>query len=131
MPYLLTFCTSDLPGASTDADVFATLHGARGSSARVRLPAKAQDFGRGQRDRFRVALPDVGPLQRLTVEHNNKGTSPAWHLDQVEVLVESTGKCPKPPPGVSWGPPSCVRMQPGQETSGVPWGANMHSRSFL
>lgn len=92
MPYLLTFCTSDLPGAATDADVFVTLQGSKHTSARICMPAESSDFARGQRDQFRLPLPDLGALQKLTVEHNNKGSSPAWHLDQVEVLAEQTGE---------------------------------------
>ena len=71
-----------------------TLHGSMASSPRLRLPGRAMDFERGQRDQFRLALPELGALHSLTVEHNNKGSSPAWHLDQVEVLVEQTGALP-------------------------------------
>lgn len=56
--YTVAVCTSEEEGAGlvpTDgsAKVFLTLHGARGSSQRVQLPAQAGDFERGQEDVFR------------------------------------------------------------------------------
>ncbi len=56
--YTVAVCTSEEEGAGmAPADgsvkVFLTLHGARGSSQRVQLPAQAGDFERGQEDVFR------------------------------------------------------------------------------
>lgn len=81
--YTVAVCTSDRRGASTDADVFLTLHGAAGTSPRVKLPSQSEDFERGQRDVFRLELPPLGRLQKLSIGHNNKGVGPGWHLDQV------------------------------------------------
>lgn len=58
--YTVAVCTSEGEGAGlvpTDgsAKVFLVLHGARGSSQRVQLPAQAGDFQRGQEDVFRWA----------------------------------------------------------------------------
>jgi hypothetical protein len=67
------------------------LHGSRGSSSRVRLPSQPGDFERGQEGVFRVQLPGVGALQRLTVALGGDADSAAWLLEQVEVTDESAG----------------------------------------
>lgn len=56
--YTVAVCTSEEEGAGLvpadgSAKVFLVLHGARGSSQRVQLPAQAGDFERGQEDVFR------------------------------------------------------------------------------
>eukprot|EP00887_Chlorella_sp_A99_P006398 scaffold3.g6398.t1 len=90
--YQLVVCTSDLPDAGTSSEVWVALHGSRGSSARVHLPAQAGDFGRGQEDVFRVQLAGVGAPERLSVGLSGQGAAPDWHLEQVEVTEEATGE---------------------------------------
>lgn len=93
MAYRLTIRTSDLPEAGTDAEVFVQLHGRDAKSAMVKLTGEEGDFRKGGRDQFKLKLPELGPLQKLTVQHDNSGPSPAWHLDSVEVTNEATGTC--------------------------------------
>lgn len=40
----------------------------------------------------RLELPLIGQPRKLTIGHNNKGPSPDWHLELVEVVEESSGK---------------------------------------
>lgn len=94
--YNLVTYTSDLPGAGTDADIFATIHGHKGPSPCVRLPTKGKELSRGSRDSFRMQLQSVGEVTMLTLGHENKGHSPDWHLDQAELTDESTGKLRMP-----------------------------------
>ncbi|KAL3141352.1 hypothetical protein ABBQ32_004935 [Trebouxia sp. C0010 RCD-2024] len=89
--YTLLLCTSDKPGAGTDADVFATIHGAEASSPRVLLPSRPEDFLRGNKDTFRMQLKALGEITQLTVGHNNRGRNPSWHLDHAEVTHEASG----------------------------------------
>ena len=90
--YTLLLCTSDKPAAGTDADVFVTIHGTEGSSPRVKLPSRPEDFLRGSTDTFRMQLKALGQLAKLTVGHNNRGNHPGWHLDHAEVTDEATGE---------------------------------------
>ena len=90
--YTLLLCTSDNPAAGTDADVFVTIHGSEGSSPRVKLPSRPEDFMRGNQDTFRVQLKALGEICRLTVGHNNRGQNPSWHLDGAEVTDEASGE---------------------------------------
>lgn len=62
--------TSDLRGAGSDGTIFAQLVGTNGSSPRCNLvPAdrSASSFSRGQQDVFQLHLPELGPLQALTI----------------------------------------------------------------
>lgn len=72
--------------------MFVTIHGTEGSSPRVKLPSRPEDFLRGNQDTFRVQLKALGEIGRLTVGHNNRGQNPAWHLDRAEVTDEASGE---------------------------------------
>jgi hypothetical protein len=54
--YVLHISTSDLRGAGSDADMHVALSGAQGTSGRINLPSRPEQFQRGQRDTFRCAL---------------------------------------------------------------------------
>ena len=91
--YSFVVCTSGAEGAglrpAEGSLVFLTLHGSRGSSARVKLPSQAGDFDRGQEDVFRVQLPSVGCLQKLVVCLSSSSEQAAWLFEQVEVTEGS------------------------------------------
>ena len=40
-------------------------------------------FERGSVDIFRMDIDDVGPLTKLRIGHNGKGSRPQWFLDKV------------------------------------------------
>ena len=92
MWYTLLLCTSDKPAAGTDADVFVTVHGAQGSSPRIKLPSRPEDFLRGNQDTFTMELKALGDIVRLSVGHNNRGRNPGWHLDHAELTDEASGE---------------------------------------
>ena len=92
MWYALTLCTSNMPAAGTDADVFVTIHGKQGSSPRIKLPSRPEDFVRGGEDTFRMELHALGEIVKLTIGHNNMGHNPGWHLDHAELVDEETGR---------------------------------------
>ena len=89
--YSLLLCTSDKPAAGTDADVFVTVHGKQGKSPRMKLPSSPEDFLRGGQDTFRMELPTLCQITKLTVGHNNRGVNPGWHLDCAELTDEESG----------------------------------------
>ncbi len=36
-------------------------------------------------DEFELRCPDLGALKELVIGHDNTGTGPNWHLEQVEI----------------------------------------------
>ena len=81
-----------MPAAGTDADLFVTLHGQQGTSPRIKLPSRPEDFLRGGEDTFRMELQALGEIVKLTVGHNNRGRNPGWHVDHAKLLDEETGR---------------------------------------
>ncbi|KAK9809624.1 hypothetical protein WJX73_008749 [Symbiochloris irregularis] len=63
--------------------------------SRVKLPA-ARDGSEEVAYRLTIRtsdLPEAGTdAEKLTIQHDNSGRSPAWHLDSVEVTNEATGE---------------------------------------
>lgn len=91
--YSLLLCTSNMPAAGTDADVFVTIHGKQGSSPRIKLPSSPTDFLPGSTDTFRMELQALEEIVQLTVGHNNRGQNPGWHLSHAELTDEESGMC--------------------------------------
>lgn len=89
---MLLLCTSDKPAAGTDADVFVTIHGTQGNSPRIKLPSRPSDFARASEDTFRLELPALSEIVKLTVGHNNRGRNPSWHLDHAVLTNEASGE---------------------------------------
>jgi hypothetical protein len=58
---------------------------------RIILEAAVQTFSTflSRCDRFLIEAPDVGPLRRLRIGHDGKGERAEWHLDRVEVRVNT------------------------------------------
>jgi hypothetical protein len=54
------------------------------------IPNKSMEnnFERSKTDTFSLKLPSVGTVDKIRIGHNNKGPSPGWHLEKVEVEVE-------------------------------------------
>ncbi len=76
---------ADESGAGTDADVFVTLAGDKGTFGPYTLPAAKQAFETGSADTFSLSTPDLGRIASLTIGHNNKGFGAAWCLARVEL----------------------------------------------
>ena len=85
--YGLIVHTGDVAMAGTDANVTFTLTGAAGSAAvtvdtrwRARMERHGWNF-------VTVESGDLGPLQSLTVQRDNRGNAPGWFLDRI--VIES------------------------------------------
>lgn len=90
--YEIIVITGDEKGAGTDADVFVTVYGSNGDSGRRQLRQKFRNlFERGRTDRFLLEMLDMGELQKVRVEHDNRGMNPGWLLDRVEVTNTANG----------------------------------------
>lgn len=99
--------TSDVKGATTDANVSILLYGVKGQGSGQKLTAEsgqqklvahsAGAFTRGHRDEFEFECEDLGDLQKVKIEHDGSGKEPGWHL--AEVRVQSLGAAKTGPQG--------------------------------
>ena len=69
--------TSDIRGAGTNSNVSIQLFGERGSSELHPLKLNENDirdkFEKGQKDIFYLEIPNVGPIERIKIGHDNRG----------------------------------------------------------
>ncbi|XP_059165248.1 lipoxygenase homology domain-containing protein 1-like [Physella acuta] len=87
--YTITIRTGDIMGAGTDAAVYITLRGTRGSIKYI-PPFSFGSFEQGSTDTFSTIAENVGQLQSFTIGHENNGWRPAWFLDDVRLTQHVT-----------------------------------------
>lgn len=85
--YGLTVQTSDVRMGGTDANLSFTLTGARGTSAITVDANLNRRMERGQRTFVVVPSGDLGDLRSVTVQRDDAGNAPDWHL--ATIVVES------------------------------------------
>ncbi|KAG9353677.1 hypothetical protein JZ751_011799, partial [Albula glossodonta] len=83
--YIVSVFTADVKGSGTDADVFLNIFGENGDTGERRLDNDKDNFERGTEDKFIIEAPNLGKLRKITIGHNNKGSSAGWCLDKVVV----------------------------------------------
>ncbi|KAM3842453.1 LOW QUALITY PROTEIN: lipoxygenase homology domain-containing protein 1 [Diretmus argenteus] len=81
--YIVSVFTADMKGSGTDADVFLNIFGENGGERR--LDSDKDNFERGTEDKFTVESPNLGRLRKITIGHNNRGSSAGWFLDKVVI----------------------------------------------
>lgn len=52
-----------------------------------RLDSDKDNFERGSEDKFTMESPNLGRLRKITIGHNNRGSSAGWFLDKVCLQV--------------------------------------------
>ncbi|KAG1672531.1 hypothetical protein FOA52_002840, partial [Chlamydomonas sp. UWO 241] len=87
--YKVSTRTSDIRGAGTDANVYITLFGEGPDGKPVKsnnfpLDNSANNFERNQTDTFDVEAM-IGDLKYIQIGHDNTGTAPGWHLQDVAI----------------------------------------------
>ncbi|XP_058024091.1 lipoxygenase homology domain-containing protein 1 [Ahaetulla prasina] len=87
--YVVRVFTGDVNGSGTDADVFINIFGQNGDTGERRLDNDKDNFERGSEDKFTLDAPNLGKLRKITIGHNNKGSSAGWFLDKV--IIEDIG----------------------------------------
>uniref|UniRef100_A0A8C5H2G2 Lipoxygenase homology domain-containing protein 1-like n=1 Tax=Gouania willdenowi TaxID=441366 RepID=A0A8C5H2G2_GOUWI len=87
--YIVSVFTADIKGSGTDADVFLTIFGEFGDTGEKRLDSDKDNFERAQEDKFTIDSPNLGKLRKITIGHNNRGSSAGWFLDKV--LIDDMG----------------------------------------
>uniref|UniRef100_A0A3Q3VVE1 PLAT domain-containing protein n=1 Tax=Mola mola TaxID=94237 RepID=A0A3Q3VVE1_MOLML len=83
--YLVSVFTADMKGSGTDADVFLNIFGEYGDTGERRLDSDKDNFERGSEDNFTIEAPNLGRLRKITIGHNNRGSSAGWFLDKVVI----------------------------------------------
>ncbi|KAM9858421.1 lipoxygenase homology domain-containing protein 1 [Aulostomus maculatus] len=87
--YAVSVFTADIKGSGTDADVFINVFGEFGDSGERRLDSGKNNFEKGTEDKFTIDAPNLGKVRKITIGHNNKGSSPGWFVDKV--ILEDLG----------------------------------------
>lgn len=54
-----------------------------------RLDSDKDNFERGSEDKFTVESPNLGRLKKITIGHNNRGSSAGWFLDKARTASHS------------------------------------------
>ncbi|KAL0979113.1 hypothetical protein UPYG_G00180880 [Umbra pygmaea] len=90
--YVVSVFTSDAKGSGTDADVFINIFGEFGDTGERRLDNNKDNFEKGTEDKFTLEAPNLGKIRKITMGHNNKGSSAGWFVDKV-VLDDLGNKC--------------------------------------
>ncbi|KTF89799.1 hypothetical protein cypCar_00010796 [Cyprinus carpio] len=84
--YIASVFTMDAKGSGTDADVYLNIFGEFGDTGERKLASDGKDnFERGNEDKFTIEAPNLGRLRKITIGHNNKGSSAGWACDKVVV----------------------------------------------
>jgi glycerophosphoryl diester phosphodiesterase len=89
--YGLVIHTSDKWMAGTDANVTFTLTGTNGTAGKTvntQLPYRME---RNDWNYVTVPSDDLGTLQSITVQRDNQGNGPDWHLDTITVESDRYG----------------------------------------
>ncbi|KAJ0019698.1 hypothetical protein NQD34_007267 [Periophthalmus magnuspinnatus] len=87
--YIVTVLTADVKGSGTDADVFINIFGEFGDTGERRLDNEKDNFEQATEDKFTVEAPNLGKIRKITIGHNNKGSSAGWFVDKV--IVDDLG----------------------------------------
>uniref|UniRef100_A0A3B4YR02 Lipoxygenase homology PLAT domains 1 n=1 Tax=Seriola lalandi dorsalis TaxID=1841481 RepID=A0A3B4YR02_SERLL len=82
--YVVSVFTADVKGSGTDADVFINIFGEFGDTER-QLDNDKNNFEKGTEDKFTIDAPNLGKVRKITIGHNNKGSSAGWFVDKVVV----------------------------------------------
>jgi hypothetical protein len=83
--YTVTIKTGDVRWAGTDARVYITLHGDKGSTAEQYLDRKGNDFERDSQRDYVFKGIDIGTPEQIRLRHDNTRPGEAWYVDWVKV----------------------------------------------
>ncbi|XP_030643524.1 lipoxygenase homology domain-containing protein 1 [Chanos chanos] len=81
--YVVSVFTADVKGSGTDADVFINIFGEYGDTGERKLDNDKDNFERGTEDKFTIEAPNLGKVRKITIGHNNKGSSSGWFVEKV------------------------------------------------
>ncbi|CAH3177156.1 unnamed protein product [Porites evermanni] len=88
--YDIKVATSDIEGASSNANVFIKIHGEKGVTSEIKLDySNRNDFEQGQVNLFTYGAEDVGPVTGVEIYRDDSksyGVDPDWAFDSVRTL---------------------------------------------
>lgn len=58
------------------------------------LDNKKNNFEKGTEDKFTIEAPNLGKVRKVTIGHNNKGSSAGWFVDKVRREPEEQRTAP-------------------------------------
>lgn len=58
-----------------------------------RLDSDKDNFERGSEDKFTIEAPNLGRLRKITIGHNNRGSSAGWFLDKARTNLRDLQMC--------------------------------------
>eukprot|EP01048_Picozoa_sp_COSAG05_P003976 COSAG05_NODE_197_length_14521_cov_113.902995_1_plen_1885_part_00 len=83
--YKILVKTGDVRGAGTGARVFINVIGDNGETGDRPLDSGRSNFSRAAEDEFVLQAVSLGALRKLRIGHDNKGLTPGWFLDSIEI----------------------------------------------
>lgn len=90
--YEIQVRTSNRKDAGTDANIFLTLKGDKGTSPEIKLDNAEDNFEKNKLDTFLPPpMEDVGNISEITLRHDNSGDKGGWHVNYVQVRRTSDG----------------------------------------
>ncbi|TMS03481.1 Lipoxygenase homology domain-containing protein 1 [Larimichthys crocea] len=94
--YHIAVKTGNIPGGSSDSNVFVKLYGEKNDTCKTMLLVSANNLGNyfesGRIDIFTVETYDIGQINRMMIGHTNIGMRAGWFLDSVQIMVPVHGK---------------------------------------
>ncbi|XP_005090790.1 lipoxygenase homology domain-containing protein 1 isoform X2 [Aplysia californica] len=92
--YKVVVWTGDVPGATTDANVYISLKGDLNFLYKARLcrgnHTQKFCFCRGSRETFFIKSPRLGNLEILSIEHDGLEKRHSWYCEKVEITCMKT-----------------------------------------
>ncbi|KAF6302998.1 lipoxygenase homology domains 1 [Rhinolophus ferrumequinum] len=94
--YHITLKTGDIPGASTDSQVYIKLYGDKSDTIQQDLLVSDNNlksyFERGRVDEFTLETLNIGTINRLVIGHDGLGKRAGWFLGSIQIRVPRQGK---------------------------------------
>ncbi|MGQ9474160.1 MAG: PLAT/LH2 domain-containing protein [Candidatus Caldatribacteriaceae bacterium] len=94
--YKVLVTTGNKFGAGTDANVYITLYGKRGTSREILLDnPNRNDFEQGATDTFELRpekVGNLGALEQIRIRHDNSRPLPGWYVVSVVIVDMATGQ---------------------------------------
>ncbi|XP_004623679.1 lipoxygenase homology domain-containing protein 1 isoform X1 [Octodon degus] len=94
--YHISVKTGDVPGASTDSQVYIKLYGDKSDTIKQVLLVSDNNlkdyFERGRVDEFTLETLNIGTINRLVIGHDSTGFHASWFLGSVQIRVPRQGK---------------------------------------
>lgn len=90
-----------MPGAGTDSSVWIVLNGENGSTRKMPLDAKGNQFERGKTNSFDIKSVDLGKLSKIRIGHDNSNAG-EWNgfVRSLLLLLLVCNECTMP--GAGW-----------------------------